>query len=123
MIKFSSEAPQMHTKLTLSFAAMALSVTAFGQFPAPTPDSFFQIRYAANLTSGDSVINLTNTGANGASLNGPGFGGIKTFRVALGFCPFNARFPVAVLTLTPTVVPVTFTTTEQDPVGKELPPP
>ena len=35
----------------------------------------FQIRYAANLTSGDSVINLTNTGANGASLNGPGFGG------------------------------------------------
>ena len=36
---------------------------------------FFQIRYAANLTSGDSVINLTNTGANGASLTGPGFGG------------------------------------------------
>ena len=35
----------------------------------------FQIRYAANLTNGDSVINLTNTGANGASLNGPGFGG------------------------------------------------
>ena len=35
----------------------------------------FYIRYAANLTSGDSVINLTNTGANGASLNGPGFGG------------------------------------------------
>ena len=66
----------MHTKLTLSFAAMALSVAAFGQgFPAPTSDSYFQIRYAANLTSGDSVINLTNTGANGASLNGPGFGG------------------------------------------------
>ena len=37
--------------------------------------SYFQIRYASNLTSGDSVINLTNTGANGASLNGPGFGG------------------------------------------------
>ena len=35
----------------------------------------FYIRYAANLTSGDSVINLTNTGANGAALNGPGFGG------------------------------------------------
>ena len=59
----------MHTKLTLTFAAMALSVAAFGQ------DTPFQIRYAANLTSGDSVINLTNTGANGASLNGPGFGG------------------------------------------------
>ena len=35
----------------------------------------FLIRYAANLTSGDAVINITNTGANGASLNGPGFGG------------------------------------------------
>ena len=35
----------------------------------------FLIRYAANLTSGDSVINITNTGFNGASLNGPGFGG------------------------------------------------
>jgi len=60
----------MHTKLTLTFAALALSTAAFGQI-----DTSFQIRYAANLTSGDSVINITNTGANGASLNGPGFGG------------------------------------------------
>lgn len=35
----------------------------------------FLITYAANLTSGDSVLNLTNTGANGAALNGPGFVG------------------------------------------------
>ena len=35
----------------------------------------FLITYAANLTAGDAVINLTNTGANGASLTGPGFGG------------------------------------------------
>ena len=35
----------------------------------------FLISYAANLTNGDSVVNLTNTGALGASLNGPGFGG------------------------------------------------
>jgi hypothetical protein len=35
----------------------------------------FQVRYAANLTSGDSVINITNPGENGASLTGPGFGG------------------------------------------------
>ena len=35
----------------------------------------FQIRYAANLTAGDSVINITNPGENGASLTGPGFGG------------------------------------------------
>ena len=61
----------MHTKLSLSFAAMAFSVVAFGQ----ALDTSFQIRYAANLTAGDSVINITNTGANGASLTGPGFGG------------------------------------------------
>ena len=35
----------------------------------------FLISYAANLNAGDSVINITNTGANGALLNGPGFGG------------------------------------------------
>ena len=34
----------------------------------------FLVRYAANLTSGDAVINITNTGFNGASVNGPGFG-------------------------------------------------
>ena len=39
------------------------------------PQDAFIIRYAANLTAGDSVINITNTGANGASLTGPGFGG------------------------------------------------
>ena len=61
----------MHTKLSLTLAAMTLSMVAFGQ----PLDTSFQIRYAANLTAGDSVINLTNTGANGASLNGPGFGG------------------------------------------------
>jgi hypothetical protein len=31
-------------------------------------------RYAANLQIGESYINITNTGANGASLLGPGFG-------------------------------------------------
>ena len=35
----------------------------------------FLISYASNLTNGDSVIDLTNTGANGASVFGPGFGG------------------------------------------------
>ena len=59
----------MHTKFSLSLAAMTFSMAAFSQ------DGSFQIRYAANLTSGDSVINITNSGANGASLNGPGFGG------------------------------------------------
>ena len=44
---------------------------------AITVVDFFQIRYAANLTAGDSVIDITNTGANGASLTGPGFGGAQ----------------------------------------------
>ena len=39
------------------------------------PSADFQIRYASNLTNGDAVINITNPGSNGASLNGPGFGG------------------------------------------------
>ena len=39
------------------------------------PFDVFQIRYASNLTQGDSVINISNTGVNGASLTGPGFGG------------------------------------------------
>lgn len=35
----------------------------------------YLVNYAANLTVGDSVINITNTGGNGSSLNGPGLGG------------------------------------------------
>ena len=59
----------MRTKLSNILAAMTFAMVAFGQ-----QDTSFQIRYASNLTAGDSVINVTNTGANGASLNGPGFG-------------------------------------------------
>jgi hypothetical protein len=33
------------------------------------------VRYAANLNIGESYIDITNTGANGAPLLGPGFGG------------------------------------------------
>ena len=45
-------------------------------------------------------------------------GGITTFKVALALCPVNAWPPMAVLTFTPKVVPVTFTMTEQVPGGK-----
>ena len=63
----------MHlTKLT--FATISLAMIASAQAPLPT-DHFFQIRYASNLTAGDSVVNITNVGAVGAPLNGPGFGG------------------------------------------------
>ena len=54
---------------TLLFATMA-AVAAYAQNPI-TADSPYQVRYASNLTIGDSVVNITNTGANGAGL---GFG-------------------------------------------------
>ena len=53
--------------------ALSCSIGAYAQ-PA-TLDGPFQIRYASNLTAGDSVVNITNTGANGNNLYGPGFGG------------------------------------------------
>src|SRR4051812_5987246 len=55
------------------FAIFAVSVVALAQ-PAAV-DAPFQVRYAANLTFGESYINITNDGANGAPLLGPGFGG------------------------------------------------
>ena len=42
---------------------------------ADSPAGAFQVRYASNLTSGGSYVNLVNNGANGAGQSGPGFGG------------------------------------------------
>jgi hypothetical protein len=47
----------------LILAALACSTVAFAQ--ADTP---FQVRYASNLNIGDSVINITNTGAASGSI-------------------------------------------------------
>ena len=58
----------------LVLAALVLTMAAFAQNPI-TADSPFQVRYAANLTAGESFIDISNTGANGAPLLGPGFGG------------------------------------------------
>jgi len=57
---------------TLFFATMVimLAVAAYAQNPI-TADSPYQVRYASNVTIGDSVVNITNTGARGAGL---GFG-------------------------------------------------
>ena len=49
---------------TLLFATMA-AVAAYAQNPI-TADSPYQVKYASNLTIGDSVVNVTNTGARGA---------------------------------------------------------
>ena len=48
--------------LSIFTAVLLCSVAAFAQNPV-TADSPFQVRYASNLPIGDSVINLTNTGA------------------------------------------------------------
>lgn len=52
--------------------ALVLAMAASAQI---TADSAFQVRYAANLNVGESYINISNTGTNGAPLLGPGFGG------------------------------------------------
>ena len=57
----------LNTLRATIFASLALSVTAFAQ-PNITVDTPFQVRYAANLNVGDSVVNITNSGARGAGL-------------------------------------------------------
>src|SRR5271165_3538670 len=52
--------------LTLAVASFTFSAAAIAQQIAP--DDAFQVRYAANLAIGDSVVNLTNTGASGGNL-------------------------------------------------------
>jgi hypothetical protein len=52
----------MHGLSKAAFAAIAFSMVAAAQ-NSITADSPFQVRYASNLTAGDSVINVTNTGA------------------------------------------------------------
>jgi hypothetical protein len=54
-------------KLRVFFLAVTAAASAFAQAPA-TADTPFQVRYASNLNVGDSVINITNTGAQGAAL-------------------------------------------------------
>jgi hypothetical protein len=48
--------------------AIVCSAAAFAQ-ASSTLDSPFQVRYASNLNIGDSVINITNSGARGAGLS------------------------------------------------------
>jgi hypothetical protein len=52
------------------FASLALAAAAFAQISPTniTVDSPFQVRYASNLNIGDSVVNITNSGARGAGL-------------------------------------------------------
>ncbi|MBZ5586273.1 MAG: putative Ig domain-containing protein [Acidobacteriia bacterium] len=54
-------------------AALVLAGAALAQTPMTT-DPPFQVRHAANLTVGESYVYITNDGANGASVLGPGLG-------------------------------------------------
>jgi hypothetical protein len=50
-------------------AALVLATAAFAQTQGVVAaDSPFQVRYASNLAVGDSVINITNTGAAGGNI-------------------------------------------------------
>ena len=51
----------MHLR-TLVLTTLATAAAAFAQV---TTDSPYQIRYASNLTNGDSYVNISNTGARG----------------------------------------------------------
>jgi hypothetical protein len=63
----------MHLRNVI-LVALVFAMAAFAQNPI-TADSPFQVRYAANPAAGESYIDIVNTGANGAPLLGPGFGG------------------------------------------------
>ena len=56
----------MHLRF-LIIAATVVTTAAFAQ-PNATTDTPYQIRYASNLQFGDSVVNITNSGATGAAL-------------------------------------------------------
>src|ERR1019366_7517653 len=70
---FFREVQPMHFRNGL-LVALVVAMAAFAQNPI-TADSPFQVRYAANPAAGESYIDIVNTGANGAPLLGPGFGG------------------------------------------------
>jgi hypothetical protein len=61
----------------ITLATLLLAIAALSAFAQPnaTLDTPFQVRYAANLNLGESYINIVNTGAIGATAQGPGFGG------------------------------------------------
>lgn len=52
-------------RFVLTLATLATATVAFAQNPI-SADSQFQIRYATNLNVGDSVVNISNSGATAA---------------------------------------------------------
>jgi hypothetical protein len=88
MVVFTGEEnPNMYLRNVI-LAALACTIAAFAQNPI-TADSPYQVKYAANLLSGESYINITNTGANGASVLGPGFGATQTGNICVNVYAFD----------------------------------
>src|SRR6185436_1611264 len=64
----------MKSRVMAVAAYICMSVAAFGQvIVTASQDSPFQVRYAANLAIGESVINISNTGASSSVAFGTGF--------------------------------------------------
>jgi uncharacterized repeat protein (TIGR01451 family) len=70
----TSEGAQNNTTSTLTSNAPAASPGTASILVYPAFDGPFQVSYAADPSAGESLINMINTGANGAPLLGPGFG-------------------------------------------------
>ena len=64
----------MRNKLAIFLGVVIVLSLASNVWSQATLDTPFQVRYATNLDIADSFVNITNTGANGAPLLGPGFG-------------------------------------------------
>jgi len=73
MITFSLEEPKHMYLRNVILVALVCAIAAFAQTPASL-DTIYQVKYAANLSVGDSYFDIMNTGANGASPLGPGTG-------------------------------------------------
>src|SRR5262245_3977465 len=52
----------MNLRISLLALTLVCAVSAFGHAIPGSPAAAFQVRYAANLNIGDSVINITNAG-------------------------------------------------------------
>jgi hypothetical protein len=68
----------------LIFTTLASAALAFSQVAVDGP---FQVRYASNLTNGDGVININNTGASATTLLAPGqTGGVPQNNINGNIC-------------------------------------
>jgi hypothetical protein len=61
------EVNEVNLRLAVPMAIM-FSVAAFAQTNPVSADSPFQVKYAANLNIGDSVFNISNSGASGGNI-------------------------------------------------------